>query len=512
MDRFGAARGEFAALASLVPRMLRAKWPGLIAFAVGLAGSAIWVLSSGRLYRSEAVILFERGAQTTALGHEPESARAIGARLGDAFTSRQRLESVIRELKLYPRLMEKKGRVETIDEMRKHVSLSHREGYAYRVSYDGETRQLAKEALDKLIASVIDADLKRRNSEADQTKAFLDAERQQADKDLKEKEQALAAFLTKHPQLAAETGAAAAAGGLIRAQDRDRAVAGGGDVSALEVQAAQLEEQIAAAGGPRAVVAQREAMADPELTAAHTRAQTELQAAQRDLAEKQGSLTNEHPDVKQALRRVTHAEAAEKRTAAALAAGTRTAAGGAARDPEESASNRTAALRRALAAIRSQIAQVRSRSAPRVEAPRAPTSVVEIDTDWTRLNREVSEARERQGQLEAKQFQAQLAATLISGGRGGRLVVADPPFIPMRPSAGGRTKLALVGGAASAVLGLVVMLIVAAFDDRLYGSRDVESVLPDGIVVAIPKVPPRLPAPAAAPASEPVVAAAAKEG
>jgi hypothetical protein len=82
----------------------------------------------------------------------------------------------------------------------------------------------------------------------------------------------------------------------------------------------------------------------------------------------------------------------------------------------------------------------------------------------------------------------------------------------MRPSAGGRTKLALVGGAASAVLGLVVMLIVAAFDDRLYGSRDVESVLPDGIVVAIPKVPPRLPAPAAAPASEPVVAAAAKEG
>jgi hypothetical protein len=31
------------------------------------------------------------------------------------------------------------------------------------------------------------------------------------------------------------------------------------------------------------------------------------------------------------------------------------------------------------------------------------------------------------------------------------------------------------------------------FDDRLYGPHDVEGVLPDGIVVVIPKVAPRLP-------------------
>ena len=164
-------------------------------------------------------------------------------------------------------------------------------------------------------------------------------------------------------------------------------------------------------------------------------------------------------------------------------------------------------MRHALGAIRSQIASVKARSAPRGDVPRAPSSMVAIDTEWTRLNREVSEARERQNQLEGKQFQAQLAATLIAGGQGGQLVVADPPFKPMAPIAGGRFKIAMVGVAGSVVFGLIVILIVAMFDDRLYSSNDVEGVLPDGIVVVIPKVAPRL----TAAEPEAVHAAAGKE-
>jgi hypothetical protein len=507
-------RGELAALVSLAPRMLRAKWAGIAAVGVGLAGTAVWALSSARLYRSEAVILFERGVQAGALGREGgESPRAVAARLQDAFTSRQRLDALIKDMQLYRTVLEKRGRVEATEEMRKHIGVGNREGYTYRISYDGESRDLAKNVLERLTASVIDEDVKRRSQEAEDTKRFLDTERAQAEADLKTKEQALAGFLTKHPQLAAEAGGAAAAGGLIRAADRDRAGSSGGEVAALELQAAHLEESLAAAGGPRITVGRREIAADPQLMAAHTRAQTELQAAQRDLAEKQMHLTNEHPDMKQALRRVSNAEAAERKSAAALAAW-RPPAGndGTAVGDDSAGSGRTAALRHALAAVRSQISAVKARSAPRGEMPRAASSVVAIDTDWTHLNREVSEARERQSQLEAKQFQAQLAATLTAGGQGGRLVVADPPFRPMRPIAGGRFKIALVGGAASVALGLLVIVLVAAFDDRLYGSHDVENVLPDGIVVVIPKVAPRLAAPAPTPEPAAPATAAAREG
>jgi protein tyrosine kinase modulator len=492
MRRFS-PRVELAALAAIAPRFVRAGWVGAIALGLGLVGTAILTLSTVRLYRSETVLAFERGVQA-GLGHEGDSPRAVAARLQDMVTARQRLESLIKEMKLYRKVQDKRGLVEAIEEMRRRISITNRDGYTYRISYDGESRDLAKDVLTRLTASVVDEDTKRRIQEAEDARRFLDAERKQADEDLKTKERVLAEFLTKHPQLASETGTANA-GGLIRAADRERVGASGGEATALELQAAQLEESLAALGAPRTAGGPVTGAADPQLIAAHTRAQVELQAAQRDLIEKQAHLTNEHPDMKQALRRVAAAEASERRAAAALAA-PRPAPGGetpAAAGEDPSTAARAAALRRALAAVRSQIASVKGRSAPRAETPQAPNVAVAVDTEWTRLNRDVSEARERQRSLESKQFQAQLAATLTAGGQGGQLVVVDPAFRPMRPVAGGRAKIALIGGAASVLLALLVIAAFAAFDDRLYAAQDVEGVLDDGIVVVIPKAIPRLP-------------------
>src|SRR5262249_47330405 len=157
--------------------------------------------------------------------------------------------------------------------------------------------------------------------------------------------------------------------------------------------------------------------------AARTRAHTELQAAQRDLIEKQARFTLEHPDVKAALRHVALAEATLRQADAALEASRANApaaqsGGAAAAAPaQDRNAGRVGALRRALSSVRAQIAGVKSRSAPRAEVPRATSSVVEIDTEWTRLNRDVVDARERVMQLEGKQFQAQLMATLVGGGQ-----------------------------------------------------------------------------------------------
>ena len=139
--------------------------------------------------------------------------------------------------------------------------------------------------------------------------------------------------------------------------------------------------------------------------------------------------------------------------------------------------------------MRQQIASLKSRSVPHVDEPKGSgTSSVAIDTEWTRLNRAWSEARERQMQIEGRQFQAELMATLAAGGQGGRLVVIDPPFRPVKPITGGRFKIALVGLLGSVFLSLLTVVLFAAFDDRLYGERDVQRVVRDGIVVVIPKL------------------------
>ena len=370
MSRFSP---RFDLFASIAPRFLRGAWAGAIALAVGLAATAGAAISTTRLYRSEAVLVFERGVQA-GIGQDGDSSRGVTGRLHEMLNSRQRLESLIKEMKLYKRVLDQRGLVEAVEEMRRRIKLSNREGYTYRVSYDGESRDLAKDVLTRLTTSVVEEDNKRRNQDAEEARRFLDAERKQADEDLKQKEKVLAEFLIKHPQLAAEAGAATT-GGLIRAADRDRLGSSGGEVASLELQAAQLEESLAAAGAPRIVGGRVVAgpSADSPLVAAHARAQAELQAAQRDLADKQMHLTNEHPDVKQAVRRMAVAEAAERRAAAALAAWKPAPATDApvATLEDSTAGARAAALRRALSAVRQQIASVKGRGAPRGETPRA---------------------------------------------------------------------------------------------------------------------------------------------
>jgi hypothetical protein len=258
-----------------------------------------------------------------------------------------------------------------------------------------------------------------------------------------------------------------------------------GDVGGLELQAAQLEEQLAAAGqrpsGPG------EPLLDPNLAAARMRALTEQQAAQRDLADKEARFTNEHPDVKAAQRRLAAAEGALRRAEGAIAMRPTAATAPAPSPGDEATAARITALRRQLSIVRAQIGNARKGSKATAEVPRDGRSMVAIETEWTRLMRETSEARERQSQLEAKQFQASLLATLTSGGQGGRIVVADPPFRPTRPIAGSRFKIAMVGGAASVLFALLGVLGLAAVDDRLYAPRDLERVLTTSIVIAIPR-------------------------
>jgi hypothetical protein len=492
-------REYLSALIALAPRALRALWIGGIMLVVGLGATVAWTLSTDHLYRSEAVIAYDHGVRTSTVGTgDGDSPREIGGRLRDMLTSRQRFERIIKELNLYRGIAEHHGMGEAIDEMKKHVLVSSREDLAYRVSFDASGRELAQRGLELLLNGVVEEDSQRRIHEADETKHFLEAERKQADSDLRTKESALSGFLAVHPIFAHEAGGlAATTGGAIRARtDPERSAASSAsssEVAQLELQAAQIEEALAAAG-VRVTTPGTAPAGDPPLVAARDRARTELQLAQRNLTEKQAMYTNEHPDVKAAIRHVAVAEAALHRADAALESD-RAGQQAATPPPTPSAEDdsqdtaRTAALKHALAAIRSQIASVKSRAmVVKDPLPAEGGSPVTTDVEWTRLNRDVAEARERQVQLQGKQFQAELMATLAGGGQGGRLVVIDPPFRPVRPITGRRFKIAGAGLAASMVLSLLTIVLFAAFDDRLYGDRDIHRIVKDGIVVVIPKL------------------------
>ena len=479
-------RDGLSALLAFVPRVFRAKWIGLVAGVLGLAGTAVGVLLTQRLYRSETVLLYEKG-----LAGGEESSRGLGIRLQDSFSSRVRLEGLIKKNNLYPRLVKKRGLVEAADEMNAHVKVIIREGYAYRVSYDTDDRDRAQQVLTQLVQSVIDEETERRRRQADETKSFLDAERARADADVKVKESALGNFLSRHPQLAGVSGSAP--GATIRAAESG---AGPADTFGLEMQAANIEDAIAKAkmgGQPGQPVMKGGRMLDPTLVAAQSKAAADLQAARRDLVAKEARFTNDHPDVKAAVTAANQAERAYRQAEAAAAAsattGSSAPSGDApAADGSASGAGQAASLQRALAAVRAQIGAVRARSAPRREVERDLKTSVAVDTEWAELARAATEARERQQQLEARQFQAQLTATLVAANQAGGLQVIDPPFRPMKPITGGRSKVAIGGGLGSLILALGVMLLAAKFDRRIYGVEDIARVYPVDILVEVPRL------------------------
>jgi hypothetical protein len=452
-------------------------WIGGLVFALGLAGTAARVLSAKRLYRSEATLLYEHGV----LQAEPDSPRQIGERLQEMLTSRPRLQGLIEEMRLYPTVVAERGLPAAVDEMRAQVEVTVGEGTTFGASYDTDDGDRARAVLMRLVNGVVDDDTQRRQHAADDVRQNLEAERRQADQEVKMKENRLAAFSAEHPRLAPASSA--------RGPDRDRSTASAAEVASLGMRAAELEQKLAQASGhpnpARAAVPGAPHTPDPAVVDARAQAASELSAAERDLDDKQTHLPYQHPDVKIAQRRVEDERAALRKADAAVAASAAAHAVPGAVKP--GSDEQVASLQRALAAVRSRIGALEAQSdlgrsgPPRTEAAAA-------DTTGTRLARDVSEARERRRQLEAKLFQAQLLSTLGAAGQGGGLVVSERSYPPSRPIARGRYKVALAGTAISALLALLALTLAGRFDGRLHDAGDVARALGAEVVVVIPKL------------------------
>ena len=110
--------------------------------------------------------------------------------------------------------------------------------------------------------------------------------------------------------------------------------------------------------------------------------------------------------------------------------------------------------------------------------------MVQLETDWLTLTRAVTEARQRQDQVEEQLFKADIQASSEGAGHGVQVSIIDPAFLPQRAIPPGRTLVASLFLAGSLVLGVLVALICAAFDDRILIARDVAM---SNVLVEVPR-------------------------
>ncbi len=457
---------------------------GLVAFLLGLCVVVPYVLTRPPAYRSETVILYQetmRSMDLTGGEASGESARRVGARLREVLLSRASLEPIAADLRLYAKVgqvIDRAAQVESVDEMRKHVTFRAREGDAFEIAFVGSTPSEAQEVTRRLGECIIQEAATRRAEHAKALKEFLAAENETNKSDLQQKEADLAKFTALHPALAARLqGAPVQPGSVV-----------GPVASTLEARAYRLERQLRAASNKPPPAAPPRFRPPPD--------SADLVSARKALADKLAHYTDRHPDVNDARAHVRAAEAAQAAVNAEAyeAFKAEQAAALTALPPKDATEE--AELRRQLAHVNAEIwARNHPRAARDVAAAPSPSTSPEValEVEFRRLQREVGEGRERQHQLDEKLFKASITANSVMNDRNIQVSVLDPAFLPSTPVS--KPRSLLLGGllALCLLLAIAIAIASAVADDRVYDRFDIErlDLMPVVGVILRPQLPAR---------------------
>jgi Mrp family chromosome partitioning ATPase len=450
-----------------------------------LAVSSTVALLWPKKYRSEAVVYYREGLQWNT--NEAMSPRRAGQRLREILLSRAKLSALVSELGLHPELVSAGRLSDAVEEVREKIVLRFDQGDVFSLSYTGGSPQEAKRVTARLTELLIEENARFRTQQAEVAKEFLDSEKKRKETELSEKQAELLRFLAKHPEFAQEQATLGPGVTLRRSRAAEPAPQdprNSGALGALRREEQRLRRQLSSPGEIPS------APPDPALVAARNDAAAAAKAAHRDLALRRERFTDQHPDVRAAAVAAVSADAVLRRATEALATA--------------QAPLSPAMLRERLAWVEQDIAahlreHPRAKEPAQIESSDAARRIVAVETEWSRLNREVDEAKERLQHLDTQQFVASMTATMMTNGQAAQITVVDPAFEPAQPIGMRKKNMALLTVALSLALALGSALAAAVLDDVVTGSEDVERLALSRVLVEIVPSDPVSPARGGAP-------------
>jgi hypothetical protein len=456
-------REQVARFFAFIRRTLRF-WPSVpITLAVGGLACAAFLYLNRPKYRSETVVLYSQAVATPGDASDSGAARNLTVRLKELLMSRPKLERVIGEFDLYSDLRKKLGMAEAVEELEKHVEYRAPGGDTFSIAFVGNSPTEAQRVTSRLAALVIEQDAELRRNQARVTRDFLVTEKAKTEATLRDAERALAAFMAEHPRFALDV-TPLATGAAIRATTAPTVASEPGSLTARVF--APMPASAPAGGSPARPAAPVAYGADSELA----RATAAVAAARAHLAEQLEHYTEAHPDVRSATSALERAES----RLAALGAGPNVA-----QTPPAAATSNEAKPPVARRLVRVPIAR------PASPKPASSGDVVALETEWLKLTRAATQARQRLDQVEAAFFKADILASSESGARGLQMTVIDPAYLPARPLPPGRTLIVALFVAGSLLIGVFVAMIRAITNDHIFEARDARGLAE--LLVEIPR-------------------------
>ena len=493
-QRTRSPRERLARARTLARRGLGYWWGSLAVLVISAALAVVGASRVKHAYRSECTVFAKARIRTDdrdESSNSPEQIARQAARLKDMLSTRSRLEGAIKKFGLYPDTVVRQTMLDAVEQMKPHVGFRALEGGQYVISFDGDdpdtVQRVTQYLSESLIADFASSDLADLLEEAD----FLAQEEQRSLSRLEESTRALTVFLAAHPEFAVEARQMAATpfgagpGFGIPVVPRSATATSlpeDPELAPLYRERARLEAQArsgrAAVGGT--VMA---TTSDRPLDEQVARAQGEVEAAAKRIAEMQAdlasksNLTEDHPDMRAARMAMDAAVRQLHESKGRLAALQQIKEGGGSASSVRLGDAQPEVDER-LRQVDAQIAAHRNRAhaAPSPASADPASALVELETDWQRCLRAVSEAKSRHEDLKLRAERAKLAVEAARAQASERMAVIDPPFRPTHPSKGARATFALAGVALACLLAIAYATARVTLDDRLFDRDDVEAL------------------------------------
>lgn len=465
----------------------RYRWLILIPFVLAAIGTFAVARVLPDRFRSETLILVvpqrvpEAYVKSTVTARIEDRLQSISQQI----LSRTRLERIIQDFNLYEKERKTGIMEDLVERMRRDIEVQIVKGDAFRVAFTGQDPRTVMRVTERLASLFIDESLRDREVLAEGTNQFLEAQLEDARRQLVDHEKRLEEYRRKFngqlpTQVESNLSTIRSAEMQLQATsdsfNRDR------DQKAL------LERQIAdltQAEAPVAPAATVEITGDGT-TQGGTYAQ-QLEAARNNLAGLQLRLTPQHPDVVRMKRIIRELEA--KAEAEALA---RPIGGPVISPLERARQNRLNELKlereavlRAMATKDADMKRLRgviNDYQVRVEA--APTR----ESELVALTRDYDTLQKSYASLLAKREDSQIAANLERRQIGEQFKILDPARLPEKPSSPNRPVINAVGALVGLGIGLGLAILLEYKDTTLKSDADVAVTLMLPVLAAVPLI------------------------
>jgi succinoglycan biosynthesis transport protein ExoP len=433
-----------------------------LGIAACIAGSLSFMLP--RMYRSSTLILVESEKMpdsfVRSMATETSIKRLMTIR--QEILSRTRLETILEELKPYPKAESVTAGVES---MRAAIEINVKGNDAFAIEYVHQSPQKAQEVTSRLATLFIDQSTKAREQQVEEAYQFLDSEVVAARRELEVKDVSLRQYKEQHMGNLPEQTPANLTSLQILQQEQQ----------ALEVSLREARQ--------RQDLLERNLTEPRRATAASSTASVEgsndLSQLRSQLLNLRSRYTEEHPDVQSLKARIARIEKQLTDAATTGTLDTVDPSVGAARSQIGTVKGEIRALETKRADVEARIGTFRARVE---QAPRTEQELATLNRDYQKLN-------ENYLGLLTKKLDAKMSAKLEQRWKGEHFTILDPAHLPEQPYWPNRPLLLGGGLLIGLLLGMALSVGREFFDSTIKDQDDLEALLPYPVLATVSYVP-----------------------